>query len=632
MTTKTNWKDLGIFKITSFSPKVHLGNPNRNVDEMIKLLEKMPEDSSLAVFPELGITGYSCEDYFLQSKLYQDIDVALESLLTFSKKKKYAIVVGLPVKTDNQCIYNSSLVIFNGEILGSVPKSYLPNYNEFYEKRWFTKGSFVNENITIAKRNIPLSRNQLFNINGVNIAIEICEDMWVPKPPAIEHSFAGADIILNLSASPEIVNKSNKRKKILESFSEKNLVGYVYVSSNYFESTKDVVYSGHMFAYECGSLLNEAKALSKIEEISFEFDVDRIRTEKMTNQSYRDLESERSQYSKHNVSFNKEISKIERSYKKYPFVPSDKNKLFERAEEIFKIQVFGLKRRMLSAKTKKLCIGFSGGLDSTWALLVANEAMKELGYDTKNLKAFSLPGLGTSKKTKSNIKKLVNNLDIDFKEIPIIKGAKQEFKDIEHDENDLNIVYENVQARERTKKLFNLANKEGALLVGTGDLSEIALGWCTYNGDHMSSYNVNASVPKTLIKYLVSYYAETHPNCKEALTDILGTDISPELLPTNGDKISQKTEDILGPYEVHDFILYHHIRYKFSLDKIYHLLVKEFSEFESKDLDNWVNIFKKRFYQNQFKRDCVPAGPKIGSVSLSPRGDFRLASEMDIFS
>jgi NAD+ synthase (glutamine-hydrolysing) len=609
---------LGYYNIATLSPKVHIARPKRNMQEMISLINKHKDEAQILCFPELSLSGYTCEDLFLKEELYADIKESLKSLSEI-KNLNNLIIFGMPIRLKGR-VYNSGVVVYRGEIIAIVPKYYLPEYNEFYEKRWFTSGQefMLNNPEGCLVDGVLMSTNQIVDYQDLKISLEICEDIWAPDSPSIKHSIEGAHLIVNLSASPELVGKNTLRKKMCDVHSEKTMSAYCYVSSGYLESTKDVVFAGHSFMYELGTLLGESERF-KEETVTF-YTVDKMRID-----NYR-IRNKTFGSSANNVKYNyidiNEISLIDNIYREYsptPFLPKEGDT--ERIKNIIDIQSTGLKRRLaVLGDNAKVVLGLSGGLDSTLALLVALQATKP-----SNIYAYSFPGPGTSKNTRDNSKELANLTGINFKEISIESEVELHLKNISHAvEND--ITYENVQARIRTMHLFNLANKVGGLVLGTGDLSEIALGWCTFNGDHMSNYNVNASIPKTLVKHLVQYfYKENH--IKDVLSLIVKTKISPELKKMKEETDVQSTEDILGPYYLHDFFLYHYIRNSFTSDKIIFIAKKTFLGKDSL-IDKTFITFKTRFNKNQFKRSVASAGPKVGTVSLSPRGDWRMPDEI----
>ena len=614
---------LGYYNVAAISPEVFIGDPEKNMNEMIRLVHENKDKAQILVFPELSLTGYTCEDLFLKEDMYKKIQKSLKKIKEIQKYNNL-VVFGLPIFFEDR-LYNTGVFCYKGKIIGVVPKYYLPEYNEFYEKRWFTSGEeFHNKypegtkikDSFIELKDVHFGINQIIKYGKLKISMEICEDIWSPLPPSTFHSIEGAHLNLNLSASPELVGKNSLRKKLCDAHSERTLSAYLYVSSGYMESTKDVVFGGHSFSYEMGTFLGESDRFSRETKSMYTIDLERIQNHRRRNKTYGSSLSSK----KYNYFSIDEISKIEeiyRKYKKHPFLPA--GKADSRVEDIIKIQTKGLSRRLESiGHDTKIVLGLSGGLDSTLALLVALESTAP-----RNIIAISMPGPGTSKRTRDNAKKLAKKSGVNFQEIDINSEVELHLKNIKHN-NETDVTYENVQARIRTLHLFNLANKYGGIVLGTGDLSEIALGWCTYNGDHMSSYNVNASIPKTLVKYLVEYFYKDD-NLKSILKSIVDTKISPELKKNSGSEIIQATESIIGPYELHDLFLYHYIKNSHSDAKIMYIAERLYEK--EYDVKKWYQLFKTRFKQNQFKRTVMTAGPKVGTVSLSPRGDWRMPDE-----
>ncbi len=621
-----------------------LSNPN-SATEKIKGLVKEADlrDVKVLVFPELSLTGYTCQDLFGYSQLLESTMDCLKELVVFSKSFNTLFIVGAPINVLDT-LYNCAVVIQGGKIHGIVPKQYIPNYGEFYEKRWFT--AYTDTSITSVNlfgEDIPFG-NLIFSSSiGYRLGIEICEDLWSVIPPSSSLALAGANIIANLSASNELVGKDEYRKELIKTQSSRTISAYLYTSSGCFteaESTSDLVFGGSGYAYENGKQLTclERYELEDQMEI-FDVDIEDLTNERIYNKTFSD--SKRNL----NVSYREiyiiqyaiedNIFYLSRNVNAHPFVPTlDGNKRNTVCKEILSIQSTGLARRLSAIKNTKVTIGISGGLDSTLALLVCYEAFKKLHLDVSGIIGITMPGFGTTDRTYNNAVKLCQELGITLKEISIKDACIQHFKDIEHDPSIHDITYENVQARERTKILMNMANKHHAILVGTGDLSELVLGWCTYNGDHMSMYGVNCSIPKTLVRYLIEWYAtesgKENQTLKDILLDIINTPISPELLPTDGKQVVQKTESTIGPYEVIDFFIYYLLRKKFSRRKIMYLANIAFNEVYSADeLNDYFNNFTKRFFNNQFKRNAIPDGPKVGTVSVSPRGDLRMPSDAD---
>lgn len=621
----------GFFRVAAASLKLKVANPSYNKEEIKKAIDKaVSEDVRLLVTPELSITGYTCADLFFTKALQQSAGEALEDIAVYTQGKNIAVVVGLPVAFYNS-LYNCAVVLMNGEILGIVPKTHIANYNEFYEKRWFASGKQFEacQGINLYGFETKIG-NQIFDLGGgVVLGIEICEDLWVPNPPSSKLIQHGANIIVNLSASDEYVSKAEYRRDLIANQSARCICGYVYAGASVYESTTDLVFSGATLIAENGSMLAEGERFSRDNVITIaDIDVEKLNSLRLNNMSFENS-SDGIGFSKHSID-NKNNDLKYRFVDPHPFVPADDEKRKERCREIFSIQAAGLAKRIEHVGSSGAVIGISGGLDSTLALLVAVEAMKLLGKNNSDILGITMPGFGTTDRTYNNAIDLMKCLGVTVKEISIKNACIQHMKDIEHDADIKDITYENTQARERTQILFDMANKHGKLLVGTGDLSELAMGWCTYNGDHMSMYGVNASVPKTLVRYLVEYVAGiSEKKTADILYDVLDTPVSPELLPPdeNG-KIAQKTEENIGPYELHDFFLYHFVRFGFSKEKLQLLAEKAFNrKYENEEISKWLGVFLKRFFISQFKRSCIPDSPKVGSVSLSPRGDWRMPSD-----
>ncbi len=637
----------GFIKVASAIPAVKVADIQYNLSEIEKQVIKAEgEGVEIIVFPELSLTGYSCQDLFQQQVLLDNIEIAVVQLLDFTRQLDITIIVGAPICV-NSVLLNCALVIQHGKLLGIVPKTYLPNYGEFYEKRWFASSRDLQlQSIYYVGDKIDISTDiQLFSTSqGVRFGIEICEDLWSPLPPSNQLTLAGAELIFNLSASDDLIGKHNYLKTLVAQQSARTICGYVYSSCGFGESTQDVVYGGNALIYENGKLLAEAKRFEvETQIIISEIDIDRLRIERRANTTF--VNAQRPTMMQRLRANNQAILSniptcippsiqrefiLTRSVYKYPFIPKGEE-LREHCEEILNIQVCGLAKRLLHINCKTVVIGVSGGLDSTLALLVASLAFDKLGYNRKGIIGVTMPGFGTTDRTYSNAITLMQKLDITIREINISESVKQHFADIEHDINLHNTTYENSQARERTQILMDISNQAGGIVIGTGDLSELALGWCTYNGDHMSMYAVNIGIPKTLIKHLVYYIAKdsTEEVTKCTLNDIINTPISPELTPAdkNGN-IIQKTEDLVGPYELHDFFLYYMLRFGFRPKKIFWLAQQAFKgEYADGIILHWLRIFYKRFFSQQFKRSCLPDGPKVGSVSLSPRGDWRMPSD-----
>jgi NAD+ synthase (glutamine-hydrolysing) len=613
-----------------------VGDIEFNLNNIEKCIDKaLIEKSKLVVFPELCVTSYTCADLFEQQLLLKKAVKGLEKLCRYLQNKDILVAVGLPVVYNN-CLYNCACVIFKGKILGVVPKSYIPNYEEFYEKRWFTEGlHIIDERISFYfQQNIPFGVSLIFKCGDFKFGFEICEDLWAVIPPSSYLCLMGANILGNLSASNEIVSKSSYRRNLVCSQSARCMCSYIYASSGVFESSTDLVFSGDLCISENGVLLKANERFKRENEVITSIvDLDKLNSQRLKNVSFRDNIKSFSQKPV-NIEFefeNFDYGSFDRKVDKHPFVPENKNEREIRCREIFSIQTAALGKRIVHTNLKKAVIGISGGLDSTLAMLVAVKTFDTLNISRKNIITVTMPGFGTTDRTYSNAVNLCKSLGTEFREISIVDACLQHFRDISHDRNIHDVTYENVQARERTQILMDIANKEGGLVVGTGDLSELALGWSTYNGDHMSMYGVNCSIPKTLVRYLVRYVAdrEASQNISSILLDILNTPVSPELLPKDiSGEISQKTEDIVGPYELHDFFLYYFIRLNYSPEKILFLAEHAFeNNYSSEVIKKWLHVFIKRFFTQQFKRSAIPDGPKVGTVSLSPRGDWRMPSD-----
>ena len=627
-------KEQGFVRVGAVVPKLKVADTEFNCNEIIKQIEVASNNKiQIVVFPELCVTGYTCQDLFEQDTLLEEAEKALNKILDYTNNLDIICIIGMPIKAENQ-LFNTAVVIQKGKILGIVPKTFIPNYGEFYEKRWFASSKNANKKeIEILDQKVPFGIDLLFKDkenNEICFGIEICEDIWAVEPPSNKLALLGANIIFNLSASNEVIGKKEYRRDLVKMQSAKTISGYVYCSSGVNESTSDVVFSGESMIFENGSCLtNNQRFDFKSNMIFTEIDTKRLANDRRKNISFMgdsvDLE-----YREIKINIPDNIEDLTREYSKTPFVPEDKKKISEICEEILNIQSYGLAKRLLHTNINKTIIGISGGLDSTLAFLVIIKAYEILNLPKEKIIAITMPGFGTTSRTHNNSMKLINEYGATFREINITKSSLQHFEDIGHDKNIKDVTYENAQARERTKILMDIANKENGLVVGTGDLSELALGWCTYNGDHMSMYSVNASIPKTLVKYIIKWVADnSKEECKNIINDILDTPISPELLPPdeNGN-IEQKTEEQVGPYILHDFFLYHFLRYGAEPKKIYILACKTFkNDFKKEEIKHWLQVFIKRFFTQQFKRNCMPDGPKVGTVSLSPRGDLRMPSD-----
>ena len=620
----------GFVRCASATVDIKVADTDYNTSNIIKAIEDAAQnDIKLIVFPELCITGYTCGDLFLQKIL---IDSAKDSLIKIAKATEnldITAVVGLPYVAE-QTLYNCAAVVNGGHIKGLVPKLNIPNYAEFYEVRHFTTGKNEVTYVNINGEEVPFGANILFKTDACEdfvLAVEICEDLWTAMPPSVNHALAGATIIVNLSASNEVIAKDEYREMLVKSQSAKLYCGYIYSDAGYGESTTDLVFAGDNMIAENGTILARSKRFNN-ECVYTELDLERLVGERKKSNTYNIVGSEK--YVSVKLDMNIGDTKITRYVDKQPFVPSDDKKREKRSEEILSIQSLGLKKRLDHTHAKTAVVGVSGGLDSTLALLVTVRAFDSLNIDRKNIIAVTMPCFGTTDRTYNNAVNFANSLGVTLKEVNIKAAVNQHFADIEHDPNVYDVTYENSQARERTQILMDVANKSGGLVIGTGDMSELALGWATYNGDHMSMYGVNAGVPKTLIRYLVDYEAKRTNNdiLKKTLQDILDTPVSPELLPPKDGKISQKTEHIVGPYELHDFFLYHLMRFGSKPSKILRLAEVAFDGIYDREVIlEWLKVFYRRFFAQQFKRSCLPDGPKVGSVALSPRGDWRMPSD-----
>ena len=622
----------GFLKAAVLSPALRVADCVYNTQQIIaQLKDAAARGVKLAVFPEFCLTGYTCGDLFLQHTLQQGALTGLQSILDASRELDVVALVGLPLLVRGK-LYNAAAVLCRGRLLGLVPKTYLPNYGEFYEKRQFTPGSTEVEWVTVCGQQVPFGTSLLFRcceMPSFVLGVEICEDLWSALPPSTFHALAGATVVANLSASDETVGKAEYRRALVQNQSARLLCGYLYASAGHGESTQDMVFGGHDLIAENGTLLSEALPFAG-GWAETEIDCQRMESERARNTSF-----EPSAEGYQTVEFHLELTEtpLTRWVDPTPFVPHDQRLRAQRCELILKMQADGLAKRLEHARAKTAVIGISGGLDSCLALLVAVRAMKQLGRPTTDVLAVTMPCFGTTRRTRSNAEILCDELHVSFREIDIAATVHSHFADIGQDEKVLDVTFENGQARVRTLELMDLANRTGGLVVGTGDLSELALGWATYNGDHMSMYGVNASVPKTLVRHLVQYEADiaSSETLKTVLLDILDTPVSPELLPAkeNGD-IAQKTEDLVGPYELHDFYLYHVLRFGFGPEKIFRLAKAAFAgraEYPDSVLYKWLRNFYWRFFAQQFKRSCLPDGPKVGSVTLSPRGDWRMPSD-----
>lgn len=623
----------GFVKVAAITPDVKVADCEFNANEIInKINETSKEKVAVMVFPELCITGYTCSDLFLQKPLLDSAAKQLEKIAENTGSIDALVFVGLPYMNKGK-LYNVGAALYKGEVLGFVPKKNIPNYAEFYEARHFAKGNEEVEFVDFMGKKVPFGTNILFNCTTMEnfvVAAEICEDLWVPAPPSIRHSMAGATIICNLSASDENTGKDVYRRQLVNGQSARLFCGYIYCSAGEGESTTDLVFSGHNIIAESGTTLAETKRFKNSTAIS-EIDIEKLVSERRKMSTYIMLDKEEmDKY--HIVDFALENSEIvlTRKINNAPFVPSNELERTKRCEEILSIQSMGLKKRLICAHAKTAVIGISGGLDSTLALLVTKRAFDLAGMDAENIIAVTMPGFGTTDRTYDNAVNMIKKIGATLKEISISEAVIKHFEDIGHNKEVHDVTYENSQARQRTLLLMDLANEYNGIVVGTGDMSELALGWATYNGDHMSMYGVNASVPKTLVRHLVGYYADTleDKELRAVLYDVLDTPVSPELLPPKDGDISQKTEDLVGPYELHDFFMYNILRFGYMPEKILYLAENAFEgQYDREVILKWLKVFYRRFFAQQFKRSCLPDGPKVGSVAVSPRGDLRMPSD-----
>lgn len=623
--------DYGFIKVAAATPKIKVADVDYNTELICNQIDEAAKNGAkVLVFPELCLTGYTCSDLFWQSLMLEKVKEKTIEIARYSKDYDMLIMIGIPYEHNGK-LYNVGVVLHKGKILGMVTKKHLPNYSEFYEARHFTKGFEQVVTVDFAGQKVPMGMNILFkceNRPDMVIGVEICEDLWVPNPPSIRHTMAGATIIANLSASDEVTGKSIYRRDLVAGQSARLICGYIYADAGEGESSTDLVYSAHNMIAENGRMLAEAKRFIN-QTVYGDIDLDRIKNErrKMTTYDSKDEED----YTVVTFEMNMDNNELSTKINNMPFVPGDIAKRNERCEEILTIQAMGLKKRLEHTNAKSAVIGISGGLDSTLALLVTVRAFDMLGRDRKGIVAVTMPGFGTTDRTYDNALKMIEKLGTTFIEINISDAANEHFKAIGHDSSIHDVTYENVQARQRTLYLMNLANQYNGFVVGTGDLSELALGWATYNGDHMSMYGVNASIPKTLVRHLVRYYADTCDDIElnKVLMDVLDTPVSPELLPPqdNGE-IAQKTEDLVGPYELHDFFMYYMLRLGYTPKKIYYLARNAFEGiYDDETILKWLKTFYRRFFAQQFKRSCLPDGPKVGTVAVSPRGDLRMPSD-----
>ena len=629
----------GFVKVAAAVPSVKVGDCRYNANQIEKeIIIADGKGVQVIVFPELSITGYTCADLFAQQLLLEEAEMGLMQVLNSTRQLDIISIVGLPVPL-NGSLLNAAAVIQKGKILGVVPKTYLPNYKEFYEKRWFTSAGDIGEkSVRLCGQVVPLGGNLLFETSDTVFGIELCEDLWAPVPPSSFLALQGAEIIFNLSADDEGIGKHDYLRSLIGQQSARCIAGYVFCSCGFGESTTDVVFAGNGLIYENGTLLADSKRFSLEEQVVIsEIDVEHLRTERRVNTTFASCRAhlalaEPVQRIATEYVNGKDLT-LTRTFDPHPFMPQGA-RADERCEEIFSIQVSGLAQRLVHTHAKSAVVGISGGLDSTLALLVCVKTYDKLGWNRKGIIGVTMPGFGTTDRTHQNAVDLMNALGVTVREVSIRKACLQHFDDIGHNPDTHDVVYENSQARERTQVLMDIANQTEGMVVGTGDLSELALGWATYNGDHMSMYGVNASVPKTLVRYLVTWVAEhgMDEDSRRTLLDIVDTPISPELIPADEHgNISQITEDLVGPYELHDFFLYYFLRFGFRPSKILFLAGRAFKgAYDEETLKKWLQTFCRRFFNQQFKRSCLPDGPKVGSIALSPRGDWRMPSDATV--
>lgn len=631
----------GFIKVAAATPKIKVGDCGHNALEICRLMDEVYKNGAqFVVFPELCITGYTCSDLFWQKSLLEKAKAKLKAIADHSEGMELIAIVGLPYVFEGK-LYNVAAVIYDGEIMGMVPKSYIPNYSEFYEARHFSSGKNLeskyisfdikeNEDEEDFDDEFLFGSNILFQcekIENFTFAIEICEDLWTPNPPSTSHALAGATVIANLSASDETTGKDIYRRNLVSGQSARTISAYVYADAGEGESTTDLVFAAHNIIAENGNILAEAERF-KNETVYADIDLDRLAAERQRMTTFQPEQLK--EYDEVCVDLEPRNSKFTRKIDKAPFVPSNASEREKRCEEILSIQTMGLKKRLEHTNCKNAVVGISGGLDSTLALLVTVRAFDLLGLDRKGIIAVTMPGFGTTDRTYTNAVSMITTLGCNLKEVNIAEAVELHFKQIGHDIRKHDITYENAQARQRTYLLMDFANEYNGMVIGTGDMSELALGWATYNGDHMSMYGVNSGVPKTLVRHLVKYFADTCNDEKlsEVLNDVLDTPVSPELLPPKDGKISQKTEDLVGPYELHDFFLYYVLRFGYEPKKIMFLAKEAFQgQYDEETIKIWLKTFYKRFFAQQFKRSCLPDGPKVGSVAVSPRGDLRMPSD-----
>lgn len=620
----------GFITVATATPQVAVADCQANAQAILACINEMAAaHAKVMVLPELCITGYTCSDLFWQTKLLDEAEAALSVIAEGSRQVDALIAVGMPLRVAGKLL-NVAAILCRGKLLGFVPKVNLPAYNEFYETRHFMSGSADMGTVQFGGEEIPVGTNLLFsceNVVDLCVAAEICEDLWVPNPPSVQHALAGASVICNLSASDEMVGKGSYRRDLVAGQSARLVCAYLYATAGEGESTTDLVFGGQNLIAENGTVLAESATFENEINVAT-IDVQRLASERRRMSTFPAAESK--EYREISFALAEEETKLARFFDADPFVPSNADQLSDRCEEILNIQALGLKKRLAHTHAKSAVVGISGGLDSTLALLVTARAFDMLGLPRKGIVAVTMPGFGTTDRTYNNAVAMIKSLGATFKEVPIAKAVMQHFADIDHDASIHDVTYENSQARERTQILMDIANQANGFVIGTGDLSELALGWATYNGDHMSMYAVNASVPKTLVRHLVRHYADTSADevLAGVLYDVLDTPVSPELLPPEDGAISQKTEDLVGPYELHDFFLYQMLRMCFPPAKIYRVAKEAFAgRYSNETILKWLRTFYWRFFSQQFKRSCLPDGPKVGSVAVSPRGDLRMPSD-----
>lgn len=625
----------GFVKVAAVTPDIRVADVEFNKEQICrKMDEAAASGAKIIVFPELCVTGYTCSDLFTQDVLLDHAREVLTEIAAHTRDMDALVFVGAPLAVDGE-LYNVAAAMNHGKILGLTTKTFLPNYGEFYEMRQFREGPEKAREIEFDGEMVPFGPKILFTAKQMEhliVAAEICEDVWSPVPPSIEAVREGATVIVNCSASDETIGKATYRESLIEGQSARLIAGYIYSNAGEGESTTDLVFGGHNLIAENGTILAESKRFEN-GIIYSEIDVNRLMSERRKNTTFKTAKER----TLTRVPFDIEITETEltRVFPSRPFVPSENRERAKRCEEILTIQAMGLKKRLEHTHAKCAVVGISGGLDSTLALLVTAKAFDELGLDRKNIISVTMPCFGTTDRTYNNACKMSLSLGAELREVPIAAAVMQHFKDIGHDPEDHSVTYENSQARERTQVIMDIANANGGMVIGTGDMSELALGWATYNGDHMSMYGVNASVPKTLVRHLVQYYADTTDDkeLQEVLYDVLDTPVSPELLPPKDGKIAQKTEDLVGPYELHDFFLYYFLRFGYAPSKIYRIAKYSFAgEYDDETIYKWLRTFCWRFFAQQFKRSCLPDGPKVGTVALSPRGDWRMPSDACVAS